>query len=838
MAGLSYGRRRFLLRGRIDGASTPVGHPASPCLRYVLVLVLFSWGLLGSFPTWGQTQQQIFLPWRVHDVRLEGNRAFSDETLRLYVRTTANREFLGIPGLTWWLWLYELGASGRLGGALSRALMASGEPPAYHDTALVAADLERLTLFYHQEGFPQARVEAQYDTLRPGLLRITFRIHEGPPTFLRQITYAGLEHLTPIEQRTLMQRSALRHRPVDPQQLLHRRAQAQRYSELTLLEERRHLMEFLWNAGFAAVTRDSIRAIVIPARPDSFDLILQASTGPRYRLGDLYIEVDGPEPELHLDRDTLAFPPITDSLAAGHAIITRRQESRLKSAFLIRMLRIQPGQWYSYAQLLNARRRLEATGLFTYVRFAPLWTDTTRLLGEAAPRLPLAITLTTRPRHRLRLETFMLQRSGPLTGTENELGTGVAATYENANLLGNAETFTLRTSGSIAGNFEEGLLTSAQIELTASLLYPYAITPFGGLERWLRLYDARTRLSLSWLTARRDALRLAIRGRGTARFRLELQHTAALTSLIDLIDISLSNPDTLSGFRAAFLDEVLRPIEDPVQRAQLLDDYTVPQINDALRYTLQAARLNPLLRDRGYIYELTFEAGALLSELLDRYVFTPGMHEGTLPGLPFFRQAASGNRLLYRPYVRLAVDLRQYRPLHQSTVLAWKLQAGWAQPLGQADVIPFDRRFYSGGASSIRGWPLRGLGPGRVRFADNVDGANLLGGEIKLELSGELRQRMLHRVLAADWIGAVFTDVGNVWLGPRNPGPDAGRFRFNRFYRELAWSGGLGLRLAWEYLIVRLDLAYRIHDPARTGTVLLPDGLHRPMLHFGIGHTF
>jgi outer membrane protein insertion porin family len=800
--------------------------------------MLFSWGLLGSPPVWGQTQQQIFSPWLVREVRLEGNRAFPDETLRLYVRTTANRQFLGIPGLTWWLWLYELGASGRLGGALSRALMASGEPPAYYDTSLVTSDVERLTLFYHQEGFPQARVEAYYDTLRPGLLRITFHIDEGPPTFLRQITYAGLEHLTPAEQRTLMQRSALRHRPLDLQQPLHRRAQMQRYSELSLLEERRHLMEFLWNAGFAAVTRDSIRAIVIPARPDSFDLILQVHTGPRYRLGDLYIEVDGPEPGLYLRRDTLVLPPVADSLTAGRAIITRRQESRLKPAFLTRMLQVRPGQWYSYAQLLNARRRLEATGLFTYVRFAPLWGDTTYLLGEAAPRLPLTITLTTRPRHRLRLETFMLQRSGPLTGAENELGAGIAATYENANLLGNAETFSLRTAGSISGNFEEGLLTSAQIELTASLLYPYAIIPFGALERWLRLYDARTRLSLSWLTARRDALRLAIRGRGTARFRLELQHTAALTSLIDLIDLSLSNPDTLNGFRAAFLDEVLRPIEDPVQRAQLLDDYTVPQINDALRYTLQAARLNPLLRDQGYLYELTFEAGALISELLDRYVFTPGMHEGTLPGLPFFRQAASGNRLLYRPYVRLTTDLRQYQRLQSSTVFAWKLQLGWAQPVGIPDVIPFDRRFYSGGASSVRGWPLRGLGPGRIRFAENLEGANLLGGEIKFEASAELRQRLLHRILAADWIGVIFTDVGNVWLGPRNPGPEAGRFRFNRFYRELAWSSGLGLRLAWEYLIVRLDLAYRIHDPARTGTTLLPDGLHRPMLHFGIGHTF
>ena len=803
-----------------------------------MLLWLIGWGLLGGLPVWGQTQQQFFSEaWLVRDVRLEGNRSFSDEILRPYIHTTANRRFLGIPGLTWWLWLYELGASGKLGGLLSRALMASGEPPAYYEPAVVQADVERLTLFYRQEGFPHAQVEARLDTLRPGQLRVIFHIDEGPPTYLRHVHYEGIETLPPALQRALLAGSRLRHDPpADTSRQL--RARDQRYSELTLLEERQRLMEFLWNTGYAAVTRDSIRAIVIPARTDSFDLIFRIHPGPRFRFGDLEAEVDGPEPDPFFRRDTLWLEPTADTLHPGRLVVTRRQERRLKPSFLARMLRFRPGDWYNRALLLSTRRRLEATGLFSYVRIEPAWRDTLRLRGEAAPRLPHRLTLTTRPRHRMRLETFMLQRNGLLTGSENELGTGVAVTYENANLLGRAETFSLRTAGSISGNFEEGLLTSAQLEITASLVYPYAVRPFGALERWLRLYDARTRLSLSLLTARRDVLRLVIRGRGTARFRLELQHTPTLTSFVDLLDLSLSNPDTLSGFRATFLDEVLRPIEDPVQRAQILDDYTVPQINDVVRYTLQSARFNPLRRERGYAHELSVETGGLLSDLLDRAVFTPGRHEGTLPGLPLFRSGATGNRLLYRPYVRASLDLRRYRPLRPGTVLAGKLQLGAAHPIGQPDVIPFDRRFYSGGANSVRGWPLRGLGPGRLQLTDNLDGTNLLGGEFKLEASLELRQRLLRRVLAADWIGTVFTDAGNVWLGPRNPGPEAGHFRLGRFVQDLGWGGGVGLRLAWEYLIIRLDVAYRLHDPARPETGLLPDGLHRPTLHFGIGHAF
>ncbi len=837
MAGLSNGRRRLLLRRRVS-RTISVGRPATPHLLKGLLCWLIGWGLLGGLPGWGQAQQHFFsTPWLVREVRLEGNHTFSDEVLRPYLHTVANRRFLGIPGFTWWLWLYRLGASGSLGGLLSRALMASGEPPAYYEPTIVQADAERLTLFYRQEGFPQARVEARLDTLRPGHLRVIFHIEEGPPTYLRHIRYRGIEALPQALQQALVQNSRLRHAPLADASL-QLQARHQRYSELALLEERQRLMEFLWDAGYAAVTRDSIQAIIIPVRPDSFDVVFRIRPGPRFRFGDLYIEIEGPEPELFSRHDTLWLPPVADTLQAGRLLVIRSRERRLKLAFLARMLRFRPGDWYNRSLLLSTRRRLEATGLFSYVRIEPRWRDTLHIPGEAAPRLPHQFVLTTRPRHRIRVETFMLQRNGLLTGSENELGTGMAITYENANLLGRAETFSLRTAGSISGNFEEGLLTSAQLEITAALVYPYAVRPFGALERWLQLYDARTRLSLSLLTARRDILRLVIRGRGAARFRLELQHTPTLTSFVDLFDLSLSNPDTLYGFRAAFLDEVLRPIEDPVQRAQILDDYTVPQINDVVRYTLQAARFNPLHRTRGYAHELSVEVGGMLSDLLDRAVFTPGRHEGTLPGLPLFRRGPSGNRLLYRPYVRISLDVRRYHPLRSGTVLAGKLQLGLAHPIGTPDVIPFDRRFYSGGATSVRGWPLRGLGPGRLQLQENVEGANLLGGEIKLEASLELRQRLLQRVLAADWIGAFFTDTGNVWLGPRNPGAEAGHFRLFRFVQDLGWSAGIGLRLAWEYLILRLDMAYRLHDPARPEAGLLPDGLRRPMLHFGIGHTF
>jgi len=200
--------------------------------------------------------------------------------------------------------------------------------------------------------------------------------------------------------------------------------------------------------------------------------------------------------------------------------------------------------------------------------------------------------------------------------------------------------------------------------------------------------------------------------------------------------------------------------------------------------------------------------------------------------------------MIYRQYLRLSTDVRRYIPLNERNIVAWKVQAGWAHPYGKADVVPFDRRFYAGGANSIRAWRLRELGPGSAVFSSDTDslvvstdGNNILGGDIKLEMSAEMRTTIIRRLFDADWVFALFVDGGNVWLGPRNPGSPDGRFRFDSFAGDMGIGAGYGLRLAWEYLIVRLDVAYKVHDPRRRGD-FMPDRFREPVLQFGIGHTF
>jgi outer membrane protein assembly factor BamA len=805
----------------------------------------------------------------VRRIRFEGTTPFSAEALRARVRTSPNRRILGVPGLTWWRWIYRVGESGALGKRLSEALKEGGERPAFLDSTRIARDVNRLKVFHQQQGFREAEVSARVvPTNRPDRVEVEFRIAAGPPTHIRQVEYRGLDRLAPRHKIALARRSVLQPRRVAPEAPLRFQARDQRYVRSQLLEERDRLLTFLRDIGYAAVSRDSIQAVVYQPAPDSFDVTFRVRTGPRFRFGDVHFSVTGPEEGDRLVRDTV-------EMRTGRAAPTERRqplvtteirrESKLDAALLRRSLQFDPGALYRRSAVQATKQRLEGAGVFSFTNITPQFGDTTRLEPGGEPYLPHQITLRTRRRHRLRAETFLLQRSGEdalVAGAGSELGIGASATYENANLLGGGEAFQLRASGSIAASLDSIAFPSRQVEVSTSLTYPYLVAPMQWLDAAAGFADTRTRLTLSFLTARRDRIGLIIQGRGGAQMRLEMEHNDVTTSLLDIFETNISSPDTLAGFRNSFLDRVIgqgdRTGIDPVQRAQILEDYTVPQINSVQRYTLRSINVDPLRRRQGYSYELSAEVGNYtLPYLLDRFAFTPGTIENSLPGLALFG-ADEDNRLIYRPYVRAVADLRRYWRLGGGNTLATKAIGGIAHPTGRPRVVPFDRRFYSGGATSVRGWRLRSLGPAGVlgqtqaelqqASADRAPAGRfgaqpfLLGGDIKLEFSAELRTTLLRDVLGADWMSAAFVDAGNVWFGPRNPGTSRGRFRVPDFLGQFGVGTGVGLRLSWEYFIARLDLAYRAYDPSPFNRGLLeagpPGGTLPPLLHFGIGHTF
>jgi outer membrane protein assembly factor BamA len=118
------------------------------------------------------------------------------------------------------------------------------------------------------------------------------------------------------------------------------------------------------------------------------------------------------------------------------------------------------------------------------------------------------------------------------------------------------------------------------------------------------------------------------------------------------------------------------------------------------------------------------------------------------------------------------------------------------------------KQFFSGGSNSIRAFRARTLGPGSFDPRTIDQGIYFdQSGDIKLELNAEYRAN-LYKFLNA----AVFVDAGNIWLINNDTSRPGGKFSKD-FLNEIAVGAGVGLRLDFSILILRLDLAMPLRVP-------------------------
>ena len=169
--------------------------------------------------------------------------------------------------------------------------------------------------------------------------------------------------------------------------------------------------------------------------------------------------------------------------------------------------------------------------------------------------------------------------------------------------------------------------------------------------------------------------------------------------------------------------------------------------------------------------------------------------------------------------------------------IATRLVAGAGYAYGNSSALPFEKHFYGGGANSLRGWQARTVGPGLSQMDKSFVIPNQTG-DMRLEANIEYRFDLFWKLA-----GAVFVDAGNVWTlqGADTEENALSRFSLATFGDSIAANWGTGIRLNFGFLLLRVDLGMRIHDPARENKWVAPnqwftgDGY---AVHFGVGYPF
>lgn len=188
----------------------------------------------------------------------------------------------------------------------------------------------------------------------------------------------------------------------------------------------------------------------------------------------------------------------------------------------------------------------------------------------------------------------------------------------------------------------------------------------------------------------------------------------------------------------------------------------------------------------------------------------------------------------FAQYVRSDLDFRKYFALGREHTLVYRNLFGFGSPYGNSSVLPFEKGFYAGGSSDMRGWRYRSLGPGS--FVDTSSLYYEKMGDIVLQANLEYRFPVYSIIK-----GALFADFGNIWLLNNSANYSGGRFKSGEVFSEIAIDAGVGIRLDLTFFIFRIDAAAPLKDPA------YPKGqrwqfnslnIYDVIWNFGIGYPF
>jgi outer membrane protein assembly factor BamA len=393
--------------------------------------------------------------------------------------------------------------------------------------------------------------------------------------------------------------------------------------------------------------------------------------------------------------------------------------------------------------------------------------------------------------------TLSFQPEG--TNTAGDLGAAVSLTYQNRNLFRGSEVLSVELRGAyeaIRGLEGYSNQDFTEYSLETRLQFPRFIMPFISYDVRHRM-NATSEVSLTYdLQDRPEFHRRVLSAAWRYRWNYPNRHDRFQLDLLDL-------------------NYVFMPWISETFRREYLDSET--SRNAILRYNYEDLFITKL--GFGYTYshgpvavKTNIEtSGNVLS--LGSYVFNADKDRDGHYRL---------FNIAFAQYVKADIDLTRSINIDQNNQVVLHAGLGIAYPYGNSSVLPFEKRYFAGGANSVRGWSVRSLGPGKYRGRDGRINFINQTGDMKLDLNAEYRTHLFWKMN-----GAVFVDAGNVWTLRNYDIQPGGQFRLKDFPNQIAVSYGLGLRFNLGYFILRFDMGMKAVNPAYEET----DDEHYPLLH-------
>ena len=717
---------------------------------------------------------------------------------RSYVRQNPNSKWFSLFRAP--LYMYSL--SGRdTSKWINRTLQKVGEAPVIYDSAMAELTRANIETMLRNDGHLRATVDFEPKVVKGNRVDAVYYLHEREK-------YTVVSIRREVED-TMVERYILE----DTVKSLLKDGMS--FSVNTLNKERERITAMLKDVGyykfqkeyitFVADTAHHSTAINLTMKVAGFKETVQSTptAHKQYRFGDIYFISDV---GLRLDDALLAT---CDTLHMQNYGLLYKDNLFMRPTVLANQTYMLPGELYSQSR---ADRTYNSFSQLSALRYTTL---RMRENKKDDSLLDCYIMFERRKRRSVSFEV-----GG--TNTAGDLGAACSLTFSDRNLFKGSEVLSLRLFGAYeAISGLSGYIKDSYFEYGSEL----GLRIPGGLISSIvpaekRLLKSMTQFSLQFNSQERPEFERQIL---SASWSYLWSKKHSTQHKVDLIDVSYIYVPWISDtFKREYLD-------------------SISNRNSILKYNYE----NLLITKLGYSFSYNSSAGnngyQPVAFSLRTNIESSGNLLNSVNTLLSSTKNSEGQytfmNIAYAQYVKGDFDFTTRVNFDARNSLVLHTGIGVAYPYGNSTILPFEKRYFSGGANSMRGWTVRGLGPGSFKNKNrDIDFINQ-SGDMKLDVNVEFRSHLFWKIHSA-----LFVDAGNIWTIRSYKEQPGGQFDINTFYQDIAFSYGMGLRFELDFFVFRLDAGMKAVNPAYSGKdkypLLNPRFSRDFALHFAVGYPF
>ena len=729
------------------------------------------------------------------------NKEIKPSDMRLYVRQNPNSKWFSTIKTQ----LYVYNWSGRDSTKwFNRFLRKIGDAPVIYNESDAIRSQEEIAKAVQNLGYMGASVKRTTKTKKKKL-KLFYEITSGKPYIVRTLKYDISDKKIAEYLRNDSTQSMLR--------------EGMLFDVNVLDAERQRITDYLLCNGYYKFNKDYITYTADTARnTHQVDLTLHllpyktyVGDTPKehfqYKINKINFITDYDV----LQSSALSSIEINDSLHYNGFPIYYKDKLYLRPKVLVDNLRFASGDLYDERNVQKTYTyfgRLSALK-YTNIRFFETQNGDSTQLN--------CYVMLTKSKHK----SISFELEG--TNSAGDLGAAASVSFQHRNLFRGSETYMVKFRGAyeaISGlqpGYKNHNYTEYGVE--TSINFPNFLFPFLTSD-FKRRIKATTEFGLQYNYQLRPEFSRTI---ASASWSYKWMQKQKIQHRIDLLDISyLYLPWISSQFQEDYINK------------------------DKDNYILKYNYENRLIVRMGYNYSYNSAGGALVNNTIttNSYSIRAGFESAgnILYGISKMinmRKNKDGEYAIlgipYAQYLKGDFDFAKNIIIDHRNSLAFHAGIGIAVPYGNAKVVPFEKRYFSGGANSVRGWSVRNLGPGS--FAGDGNFMNQ-SGDIKLDASIEYRTRLFWK-----FRGAAFIDAGNIWTIREYENQPGGVFEFDKFYKQIAVAYGLGLRLDLDFFVLRFDGGMKAINPkykkAKERYPIIHPRFSRDFaFHFAVGYPF